>query len=109
MQFIRDKIRMAGDKLREFDDNYSDKIGDMYMGQDSEGDFISQTLAMALGGTSLSAPGSSPGLRNLKISSAAAKYGAPLGATALAIKGAYDLTNMYGSSADQQEPSQLSL
>ena len=109
MQFIKDKIRMAGDKLREFDDNYSDKIGDMYMGKDTEGDFVSESLAMLLGGTSLSAPGTSPGLRNLKISSAAAKYGAPAAGIALASKGIYDVAAQYGSVADQQEPSQLSL
>ena len=99
-------VRKAGDKLRSVDDNYSKAIVDMYIGKEGdERSYADNPLlgtaagvaSVFAGGTPLSGMSGSSLEKGAAITSALAKYGAPLAGVGLATKGAYDMAVALGS------------
>ena len=133
-----DALKGLGKRVRQFDDAYSKKIGNMYepllvdkQGNAKVNSLVGMTIAMAsqLGG---GAPSSRPlgatrteGLKGIygaldagltaatnygvPAVSAMSKYGAPALGVTLAGKGIIDLTAQFGNQADYPEPNTLTM
>ena len=116
------QLRKAGDLLNKLDQGYSQKIVDMYMGpEDKPRSYTDNPVlgtaagigAIFGGGTPICCTGitGENGRRSVMeqsaaISSAVAKYGAPLAGAGLALQG---ISEVYGGQADMPEANQLPL
>ena len=114
MEKKRSLLRRAGDKLNEFDQNYSQKIVDMYIGPEGSnreymGNPVTGTLAgmgaVFAGGTPVSAMSRKDPLETgAALSSAAAKYVAPAAGVTAAGAGLMSLAEQMTSSANGELP-----
>jgi len=120
MAYGKEQLRKAGDLLNRFDQGYSQKIVDMYMGpKDNPRSYTDNPVlgtaagigAIFGGGTPIRRP--KAGSQNVQtmedvaaVSSAVAKYGVPLAGAGLALQG---LSATFGGQADTPEPNQLPL
>ena len=129
-----DQLRKAGKALQRFDDAYSNKIADFYTDRFEKSgktgvDIAKSSIGLMLGGATPSTrkagievtPGRdgkvNPMERQLAnvldvampIESAVVKYALPAVGVTMAGQALYDLTTMFGGTADRPEPNTLSM
>lgn len=96
---MKDQLRKAMDALKNFDDAYSEKIVNMYMGDGSVDNPLQSAAAglasIYLGGTPYSKMNDHPAYKVSAHTSGAAKYVAPVVGVTLAGKGIMDLTEQF--------------
>jgi len=128
---MKELLRKAGNKLREFDDAYAARVRSdsqylpptqllggspiTYVVQATPASELAMEMAKETNGpVSKGAIQRHQGMEYLMgagvtATSAGYRYGLPAAGMTLAGKGLYDLTASFGGQADQQEPNQLSL
>ena len=100
-------LRKAGDILKSVDHKYAQAIVDMYMGKDRQRGDMGRA-AQYLGGTPAYQIGQEGVPRGAGITSAAARYGAPLIGVGMAGNAVGSVTNaVFGGPEDGQQPGQL--
>ena len=117
-----EQLRKAGDLLNRLDQGYSQKIVDMYMGpEDKPRSYTDNPVLGTAAGIGAIFGGGTPMKRmditgdndrrslmenSAAVSSAVAKYGAPLAGAGLALQG---ISATFGGQADMPESNQLPL
>ena len=122
MAYGMGQLRKAGDLLNRLDQGYSQKIVDMYMGpEDKPRSYTDNPVLGTAAGIGAIFGGGTPMKRmditgdndrrslmenSAAVSSAVAKYGAPLAGAGLALQG---ISATFGGQADMPESNQLPL
>lgn len=122
MAYGMQQLRKAGDLLNRLDEGYSQKIVDMYMGPEDKPRSYTDNPVLGTaagigsvfgGGTPLRRADDQLDDRDIQtmqnvaaVTSAVAKYGAPLAGAGLALQG---ISDTFGGQADTPEPNQLPL
>jgi hypothetical protein len=96
---MNDRLRKILDGIKNFDDAYSEKIVNMYMGDGKVENPVQGAAAglasIYLGGTPYSKMNDHPAYKVSAHTSGAAKYAAPIVGVTLAGKGIMDLTQQF--------------